>query len=75
MVDYVTEEDKKSIADDYAKYAPLFDPNRELEDQVSFYIDVEYHKKISPQLASLYLYHSLTDILHTEIFDEDHKEE
>lgn len=70
-----TEEDKKAIADDYAKYAPLFDPNRELEDQVSFYIDVEYHKKISPQLASLYLYHSLTDILHTEISDEDRKEE
>ena len=61
------EEDKKSIDADYEKYAPLFDPNRELEDQVSFFVDVEYHKEISPKLTALYLYNSLTDILNTDL--------
>lgn len=61
------QEDKKSVDADYEKYAPLFDPNKELEDQISFFIDVEYHKEIPPKLTSLYLYHTLTDILNADI--------
>lgn len=60
------EEAKKEVDADYEKYAPIFDPNTSIEDQVSYFIDVEYHRPISSQTAALYMYHDLNEILAQE---------
>lgn len=56
---------KKEIEEDYEKYAPVFDPNQSLEDQVSYFIEVEYNRHLNPDTVSLYLYNDLNDILAT----------
>ena len=57
------EDDQQALAEDYEKYAPIFDPNTEMEDRVTYFIDVEYDKTIPRELTALYLYSNLQDIL------------
>lgn len=57
------EEDQSALAEDYEKYAPIFDPNTKMEDRVTYFIDVEYDKTIPRELTALYLYSNLQDIL------------
>lgn len=67
------EDGKKKLDEDYDKYAPIFDPNTEMEDRISYYVDVEYNKKIPVDLAALYLYHDLNDILKYQALTEEEK--
>ena len=57
------QENQTALTDEYEKYAPIFDPNTEMEDRVSYFIDVEYDKEIPRELTALYLYSNLQDIL------------
>lgn len=57
------EQTKKAMESQYAKYAPLFEPSMKMEDQASYFVDVEYNRKISPEQAAKYLYESLESVL------------
>lgn len=71
------EENKKEIQEDYEKYSVVFDQNAPLEDQVSYFVDVQYHRKMSSKLVSLYLYNPLNEILESDPqeFEDKTKEE
>lgn len=57
---------KREVEKDYEKYAPIFDPNTTIEDQVSYFIDVEYHRNVPSAVVASYMYNELTDILEAD---------
>lgn len=63
------EKERKEKEDILGKYQPLMDKNLNPEDKVSFFVGIEYNRKITPKRVSMYLYKKLEEIL-TDIESE-----
>lgn len=57
------ERDKEQIKKENEKYDILFDKNVSIEDKVSYFIGVEYNRKISTEKVYKYLYNDIDNIL------------
>lgn len=56
------QKEKQELLD---KYEPLLDKSMDVEDKISFFINLEYHQQMDPKKISKYLYNSLEDVLKT----------
>ena len=57
------EEKNKQLNEENKKYDFIFDKNLPVEDKISQYIEIEYHKNIAPEKVSQYMVKSLNEIL------------
>ena len=62
-IDEKRKKDKEELEQWNSENAPLLDPNKSIEEKVSFFISVEYQRDIKPEKIKMYLYNPLNDIL------------